>query len=70
MKLLKDDGTGNLFTRFVYIIAGEVGVIESSFGKTGKFKARFSNDQTGATGNLRLPIKRYIYDPAKKIYQP
>eukprot|EP00026_Physarum_polycephalum_P006483 Phypoly_transcript_06527.p1 GENE.Phypoly_transcript_06527~~Phypoly_transcript_06527.p1 ORF type:complete len:526 (+),score=74.82 Phypoly_transcript_06527:151-1728(+) len=48
---------------------GEIGVIESSFGKSGKFKARFTNDQTGATGNLHLSIKRYIYDQSKKNYQ-
>jgi len=49
--------------------SGEVGVIESSFGKSGKFKVRFDKDQTGARGPLFLSVKRYIFDPTKRILQ-
>eukprot|EP01112_Ceratiomyxa_fruticulosa_P010457 TRINITY_DN2771_c0_g1_i3.p1 TRINITY_DN2771_c0_g1~~TRINITY_DN2771_c0_g1_i3.p1 ORF type:complete len:546 (+),score=96.05 TRINITY_DN2771_c0_g1_i3:121-1758(+) len=49
---------------------GEVGIIESSFGKTGKFKVAFrGGNQTGASGGLTLNMKRYVFDPNKKNVQ-
>lgn len=74
MKVYKENGKYYIFYKTNILITnktiiGEMGIIESSFGKTGKFKVRFTKEQTGATGNLLLPIKRYIYDPAKKNYQ-
>lgn len=49
---------------------GDVGVIESAFGKSGKFKVYFANGgQTDPSGNLILEFKRFLYTDGKKIYQ-
>ena len=49
---------------------GAVGVIEGSFGKSGKFKVRFPDGgQSDTQGTLILQYKRYLYRDDKKLVQ-
>ena len=49
---------------------GEVGVIHSSFGTSGKFKVNFPSGIEARNGDkLFLRFKRYVNDPEKKIRQ-
>ncbi|PRP73599.1 selenocysteine-specific elongation factor, partial [Planoprotostelium fungivorum] len=48
---------------------GDVGVIESSFGSSGKFKVRFNKDQKDKEGRLVLTYKRYRFSDTKKLTQ-
>jgi len=49
---------------------GEEGVIESSFGKSGKFKVRFpQGNQKDVTGSLSLQFKRYLFSKEKSLKQ-
>ncbi|KAK9842481.1 hypothetical protein WJX81_002027 [Elliptochloris bilobata] len=56
----------------VVTAAGEIGAIEGSFGKSGKFKVAFPDGvQPPAPGanQLTLTFKRYVYDLGKKMVQ-
>ena len=58
--------------RQVVTAAGEVGVIEGSFGKSGKFKVAFPDGvQPPAAGasQLTLTFKRYVFDMGKRMVQ-
>lgn len=49
---------------------GEIGVIQSSFGTSGKFKVHFPGGAEARNGDkLFLRFKRYANDPEKKIRQ-
>lgn len=49
---------------------GDIGVIQSSFGTSGKFKMYFPSGTTAKNGDaLHLRFKRYLNDPEKKIRQ-
>jgi len=49
---------------------GDIGVIQSSFGTSGKFKMYFPSGTTAKNGDaLYLRFKRYLNDPDKKIRQ-
>lgn len=49
---------------------GDIGVIQSSFGTSGKFKLYFPAGTTAKNGDtLYLRFKRYLNDPEKKIRQ-
>eukprot|EP01116_Phalansterium_solitarium_P022500 TRINITY_DN7450_c0_g1_i1.p1 TRINITY_DN7450_c0_g1~~TRINITY_DN7450_c0_g1_i1.p1 ORF type:complete len:536 (-),score=121.64 TRINITY_DN7450_c0_g1_i1:6-1613(-) len=49
---------------------GDVGTIESSFGKSGKFKVVFPNGgQTDTHGTLVLHFKKYVFSETKKLIQ-
>ena len=55
----------------VVAAGGEVGVIESSFGKSGKFNVRFPGGLLPSTGKgntstITLNFKRYIFDEESK----
>lgn len=52
--------------------AGEVGVIEGSFGKSGKFKVSFPEGlrpPAAGANELTLTFKRYVYDMNKRMVQ-
>ena len=50
--------------------AGDVGVLQGAFGKSGKYKVRFSNgvseearqDPASAVHKLQLVFKKYVFD--------
>ena len=50
--------------------AGDVGVLQGAFGKSGKYKVHFSNgvaeearnDPASAVHKLQLTFKRYVFD--------
>ena len=49
---------------------GVEGVIESTFGKAGKFKIVFQNPHNlNKNDEVLIHFKRYVYDKEKKIYQ-
>ena len=49
---------------------GAVGVIESPFGKTGKFKVAFREaHQLARNDEFSIHFKRYVFDKEKKIIQ-
>jgi len=48
---------------------GAVGVIDSSFGKTGKFKIHFPDGgQKDALGGIVMKFKAYIFQKDKKAF--
>lgn len=52
--------------------AGEQGVIEGAFGKSGKFKARFlsgGQQERGTRGSLVLRFKKFMFRETKTITQ-
>ncbi len=55
----------------VVAAGGEIGVIESSFGKSGKFNVRFPSSLLPGTGKgntstVTLNFKRYVFDENSK----
>ena len=70
-KLFKKETNLTLFLGLKVIRSnGAEGIIESSFGKSGKFKVYFpSGGQSGTDGELVLHYKKYIYNHDKKIFQ-
>mmetsp|Transcript_103813 Transcript_103813/g.211862 ORF Transcript_103813/g.211862 Transcript_103813/m.211862 type:complete len:810 (+) Transcript_103813:677-3106(+) len=49
---------------------GDVGELKSGFGTSGKFRVTFSAGTTAREGDtLRLPFKRFLHDPEKKMRQ-
>jgi hypothetical protein len=55
----------------VIAAGGEEGVIESSFGKSGKFNVRFNEPLKPSTGQpdtsiITLNFKRYVFDEDSK----
>lgn len=48
---------------------GAVGRIEGAFGKSGKFKVYFPEDQNDAQGNLELHFKKFMFSQEKKMIQ-
>jgi selenocysteine-specific elongation factor len=49
--------------------AGQGGVIQGSFGKSGKFKVHFPSGialQPGQPSKVTLVFKRYVFDPDKR----
>jgi len=57
----------SFFSLWHSFLDGSVGVIESAFGKSGKFKVFFANGTTKDTsGSLILNFKKYLYAKDKK----
>jgi selenocysteine-specific elongation factor len=49
---------------------GDVGELKSGFGTSGKFRVTFPGGTTAREGDvLRLPFKRFLHDPEKKMRQ-
>lgn len=49
---------------------GDIGELKSAFGTSGKFKVYFPGGTTAREGDaLRLPFKRFLHDPEKKMRQ-
>ncbi len=56
----------------VVTAAGEVGVIQGAFGKSGKFKVDFPDGvqpPAPGAGQLTLVFKKYVYDADKRMVQ-
>jgi len=71
--LFKKETDPNIFTGLkVERNNGSVGKIESSFGKSGKFKIHFPDGglkETDTGELIHLKFKRYTFDKSKKLYQ-
>jgi len=49
---------------------GDIGELKSAFGTSGKFRVVFPAGTTAKEGDiLRLPFRRFLYDPEKKMRQ-
>jgi len=49
---------------------GDVGELKAGFGTSGKFRVTFPGGTTAREGDvLRLPFKRFLHDPEKKMRQ-
>ena len=56
----------------VVTATGEIGVIEGSFGKSGKFKVAFPDGAAApapGASQLTLTFKRYVFDMGKRMVQ-
>ena len=73
--MFKKETDLSMFTGMTVVTgAGEVGTIESGFGKSGKYKVYFSkgvsNEESSGNIKLYLRFKRYVFDKeAKKMVQ-
>jgi selenocysteine-specific elongation factor len=70
--LFKKETDMNMFVglKVIRTSNGAEGVIESAFGKSGKFKVNFPDGkQTDTQGSLLLRYKRYAFSKDKKLVQ-
>jgi len=71
--LFKKETDIELFVGMQVVMAdsGEVGIVEGSFGKSGKIKVRFRDPVADKRSGRRLIMyfKRYVFDQEKKMIQ-
>ena len=72
--LFKKETDINLFTGMKVRLegdGGEVGTIQGSFGKSGKYKISFPGGIPADAANRKITMefKRYMYDKSKKMIQ-
>ena len=70
--LFKKETKMALFIGLKVHIDGKIGIIDSAFGTSGKFKVRFENPvakSIPSSSPIVLHLKRYIFDDTKKIRQ-